>query len=416
MSKVSCSIITIGDEILYGHILDTNSKWLSQELNIIGVKILEKKSIGDEYSQIMDSIKNSLSNYDITILTGGLGPTNDDITKNCLNDYFKSKLIYHEKTLNHIKKIFLKRNLEFTVKNKNQALVPDTCKVLHNKFGTAPGMVFKDENKILISLPGVPFEMKSLFEDECKKVIYDNFNLPKIFHRIIKTVGIGESWLSDLIQEWENNLDENLQLAYLPSIGRVKLRLTGFGDDKKIIKSIIRKEEKKLIPIIDKYVYGYDSDELEKIIGNLLKSKNKNLSIAESCTGGYVSNLITSVPGSSKYFKGSLIAYSNEVKIEELGVSPENIIDFGAVSKEVVEEMAKNIRQKFKTSIGIASSGIAGPDGGTKDKPVGTVWVAYSDEKITVSKKLNLTERRDVNIILSSINLLNLLRIYLKKH
>lgn len=416
MSKVSCSIITIGDEILYGHILDTNSKWLSQELNIIGVKILEKKSIGDEYSQIMDSIKNSLSNYDITILTGGLGPTNDDITKNCLNDYFKSKLIYHEKTLNHIKKIFLKRNLEFTVKNKNQALVPDTCKVLHNKFGTAPGMVFKDENKILISLPGVPFEMKSLFEDECKKVIYDNFNLPKIFHRIIKTVGIGESWLSDLIQEWENNLDENLKLAYLPSIGRVKLRLTGFGDDKKIIKSIIRKEEKKLIPIIDKYVYGYDSDELEKIIGNLLKSKNKNLSIAESCTGGYVSNLITSVPGSSKYFKGSLIAYSNEVKIEELGVSPENIIDFGAVSKEVVEEMAKNIRQKFKTSIGIASSGIAGPDGGTKDKPVGTVWVAYSDEKITVSKKLNLTERRDVNIILSSINLLNLLRIYLKKH
>ena len=416
MSKVSCSIITIGDEILYGHILDTNSKWLSQELNIIGVKILEKKSIGDEYSQIMDSIKNSLSNYDITILTGGLGPTNDDITKNCLNDYFKSKLIYHEKTLNHIKKIFLKRNLEFTVKNKNQALVPDTCKVLHNKFGTAPGMVFKDENKILISLPGVPFEMKSLFEDECKKVIYDNFNLPKIFHRIIKSVGIGESWLSDLIQEWENNLDENLKLAYLPSIGRVKLRLTGFGDDKKIIKSIIRKEEKKLIPIIDKYVYGYDSDELEKIIGNLLKSKNKNLSIAESCTGGYVSNLITSVPGSSKYFKGSLIAYSNEVKIEELGVSPENIIDFGAVSKEVVEEMAKNIRQKFKTSIGIASSGIAGPDGGTKDKPVGTVWVAYSDEKITVSKKLNLTERRDVNIILSSINLLNLLRIYLKKH
>ena len=416
MSKVSCSIITIGDEILYGHILDTNSKWLSQELNIIGVKILEKKSIGDEYSQIMDSIKNSLSNYDITILTGGLGPTNDDITKNCLNDYFKSKLIYHEKTLNHIKKIFLKRNLEFTVKNKNQALVPDTCKVLHNKFGTAPGMVFKDENKILISLPGVPFEMKSLFEDECKKVIYDNFNLPKIFHRIIKTVGIGESWLSDLIQEWENNLDENLKLAYLPSIGRVKLRLTGFGDDKKIIKSIIRKEEKKLIPIIDKYVYGYDSDELEKIIGNLLKSKNKNLSIAESCTGGYVSNLITSVPGSSKYFKGSLIAYSNEVKIEELGVSPEKIIDFGAVSKEVVEEMAKNIRKKFKTSIGIASSGIAGPDGGTKDKPVGTVWVAYSDEKITVSKKLNLTERRDVNIILSSINLLNLLRIYLKKH
>lgn len=416
MSKVSCSIITIGDEILFGHILDTNSKWLSQELNKVGVKILEKKSIGDDYDQINDSVKNSLSNYDITILTGGLGPTNDDITKNCLNDYFKGKLIYHEKTLNHIKNIFAKRNLEFTTKNKNQALVPDTCKVLHNKFGTAPGMVFKDENKILISLPGVPFEMKSLFEDECKKVILENFDLPKIFHRIIKTVGIGESWLSDLIQNWENNLPENIKLAYLPSIGRVKLRLTGFGDDLKKIEKDIKKEEEKVIPLIDKYVFGYDSDELEKIIGDLLKSKNKDLSIAESCTGGFVSNLITSIPGSSKYFKGSLIAYSNNIKIEELGISPNTINNFGAVSKETVEEMAKNIRTKFKTSIGIASSGIAGPGGGTKDKPVGTVWIAYSDEKITVSKKLNLTERRDVNIILSSINLLNLLRINLKKN
>tara|TARA_B000000475_G_scaffold208059_1_gene170110 strand:+ start:176 stop:1423 length:1248 start_codon:yes stop_codon:yes gene_type:complete len=415
MSKISCSIITIGDEILYGHILDTNSKWLSQELNKIGVKIFEKKSIGDDYNQIKDSVKNSLSNYDITILTGGLGPTNDDITKNCLNDYFKGKLIIHKKTFKHIKQIFEKRNLDFTTKNKNQALVPDTCKVLYNKFGTAPGMVFYHGDKILISLPGVPFEMKSLFEDECKKVIYDNFDLPKIYHRIIKTVGIGESWLSDLIQDWENNLPENIKLAYLPSIGRVKLRLTGFGDEKKSIENAIRKEEKKLIPIIDKYVFGYDSDELEKIIGDLLRSKNKDLSIAESCTGGYVSNLITSVPGSSKYYKGSLIAYSNIIKIKELGVSPENINDFGAVSKEVVEEMAKNIRLKFNTSIGIASSGIAGPGGGTKDKPVGTVWIAYSDEEITVSKKLNLTERRDINIILSSINLLNLLRINLKK-
>ena len=294
--------------------------------------------------------------------------------------------------------------------------MPNTCKVLRNKFGTAPGMLFKDENKILISLPGVPFEMKSLFEDECKKVIFENFDLPKIFHRIIKTVGIGESWLSDLIQNWENNLPENIKLAYLPSIGRVKLRLTGFGDDIKKIEKDIKKEEKKVIPLIDKYVFGYDSDELEKIIGDLLKSKNKDLSIAESCTGGYVSNLITSVPGSSKYFKGSLIAYSNNIKIEKLGISPDNINNFGAVSKETVEEMAKNIRVKFKTSIGIASSGIAGPGGGTKDKPVGTVWIAYSDEKITVSKKLNLTERRDVNIILSSINLLNLLRINLKKN
>ena len=416
MSEISCHIITIGDEILYGHILDTNSKWLSENVSLLGLKISKKSTISDNYKEITTAVNNSIAKYNLTILTGGLGPTNDDVTKNCLNEYFGCKLVYDKKTLDHIKKIFKKRNLDFTLKNKQQALVPDKCQVLHNKYGTAPGMSFIKNKMVLISLPGVPFEMKSLFKDECINLIKSKFKLPVIHHRIIKTVGIGESWLSDIISEWENNLDKSLKLAYLPSLGRVKLRLTGHGKDLKKIKSKIKKEEMSLIPLIKKYVFGYDSDELENVVGKQLIKENKDISVAESCTGGNVSSLLTSVPGSSKYFKGGMIAYSNEIKINSLEVPKVKIEKFGAVSREVVEEMAKKIRIKFKSSLGIASSGIAGPGGGTKDKPVGTVWIAIADKNNVMSKKLSLTDRRDVNITLSSISLLNIVRIFLEKY
>lgn len=416
MSEISCHIITIGDEILYGHILDTNSKWLSENVSLLGLKISKKSTISDNYKEITTAVNNSIAKYNLTILTGGLGPTNDDVTKNCLNEYFGCKLVYDKKTLDHIKKIFKKRNLDFTLKNKQQALVPDKCQVLHNKYGTAPGMSFIKNKMVLISLPGVPFEMKSLFKDECINLLKSKFKLPVIHHRIIKTVGIGESWLSDIISEWENNLDKSIKLAYLPSLGRVKLRLTGHGKDLKKIKSKIKKEEMSLIPLIKKYVFGYDSDELENVVGKQLIKENKDISVAESCTGGNVSSLLTSVPGSSKYFKGGMIAYSNEIKINSLEVPKVKIEKFGAVSREVVEEMAKKIRIKFKTSLGIASSGIAGPGGGTKDKPVGTVWIAIADKNNVMSKKLSLTDRRDVNITLSSISLLNIVRIFLEKY
>jgi len=416
MSEISCHIITIGDEILYGHILDTNSKWLSENVSLLGLKISKKSTISDNYKEITTAVNNSIAKYNLTILTGGLGPTNDDVTKNCLNEYFGCKLVYDKKTLDHIKKIFKKRNLDFTLKNKQQALVPDKCQVLHNKYGTAPGMSFIKNKMVLISLPGVPFEMKSLFKDECINLLKSKFKLPVIHHRIIKTVGIGESWLSDIISEWENNLDKSIKLAYLPSLGRVKLRLTGHGKDLKKIKSKIKKEEMSLIPLIKKYVFGYDSDELENVVGKQLIKENKDISVAESCTGGEVSSLLTSVPGSSKYFKGGMIAYSNEIKINSLEVPKVKIEKFGAVSREVVEEMAKKIRIKFKTSLGIASSGIAGPGGGTKDKPVGTVWIAIADKNNVMSKKLSLTDRRDVNITLSSISLLNIVRIFLEKY
>ena len=413
MSEIYCEIITIGDEILYGHILDTNAKWLSKNLNELGVKTNKISTIGDNYIQIKDILESSIKENDIIIFTGGLGPTNDDITKKCLNDFFKGKLITDNNTLSHIKKIFKKRNLDLTKKNRDQALVPDNCKVLNNKYGTAPGIAFEKDNKLVISLPGVPYEMKSLFEEKCSQIIKQKFSLSIIHHRIIKTVGIGESWLSDLISEWEKNLDNNISLAYLPSIGRVKLRLTGRGNNLNKIKSAIDKEEKKVLPILRKYIYGFDNEELESCVGNLLIKNKKTLSIAESCSGGYLSHLVTSIPGSSKYFSGSVVAYSNNIKINNLNVNKKNIEKFGAVSKEVVEEMATNVRKKFNSSIGISTSGIAGPSGGTEKKPVGTVWIGYSDKNKTLSKKLVLTNRRDINITLSSISALNMARLNL---
>ena len=414
MSEIYCEIITIGDEILYGHILDTNAKWLSKNLNELGVKTNKISTIGDNYIQIKDILQSSIKENDIIILTGGLGPTNDDITKKCLNDFFKGNLISDKNTLSHIKKIFKKRNLDLTKKNRDQALVPDNCKVLHNKYGTAPGIAFEKDNKLVISLPGVPYEMKSLFENKCSQIIKQKFSLSIIHHRTIKTVGIGESWLSDLISEWEKNLDNTISLAYLPSIGRVKLRLTGRGNNLNKIKSAIDKEEKKVVPIIRKYIYGFDNEELESCVGNLLIKNKKTLSIAESCSGGYLSHLVTSIPGSSKYFSGSIVAYSNNIKINNLNVNKKNIEKFGAVSKEVVEEMATNVRKKFNSSIGISTSGIAGPSGGTENKPVGTVWIGYSDKNKTLSKKLLLTNRRDINITLSSIGALNMARLNLE--
>lgn len=414
MSEISCEVITIGDEILYGHILDTNAKWLSEQLDKLGVKINKRSTISDNHFQITNTIDKSISENDIIIFTGGLGPTNDDITKKTLNKYFKGNLVRDEITYNQIKKIFKRRNFDLTKKNKDQALVPDNCQVLHNIHGTAPGLAFSIKKKLVISLPGVPFEMKSLFNEKCIDLIRVKYNLPIVYHRIIKTVGIGESWLSDLIGKWEKNLDNSLSLAYLPSIGRVKLRLTGKGKNLKKIKLIIQKQEKKLLKIIEKYIYGYDNDELESQVGILLNDQNKTIAISESCSGGYASHMITSIPGSSKYFLGSIIAYNNSIKENILGIDKKIIRDKGAVSKEVVEEMAKNIRIKFNSSIGLSVSGIAGPSGGSTKKPVGTVWIGLSDDKKTYSKKFQLTERRDVNIILSSICILNMLRLNLK--
>lgn len=411
---INSNIITIGDEILSGHIVDTNAKWLSEKLNNLGVTISKRLTIPDKKKDIKKTIKLSINESDIIIVTGGLGPTNDDITKKTLCEIFNSNLKEDKKSLNNVLRIFNKRGLKITKKNKDQALLPDKCIVLNNDYGTAPGMAFYENKKLLISLPGVPFEMKSLFEDKCIPLITSKFKMPIIYQKTIKTTGIGESWLSDLILDWENNLENDIKLAYLPSLGRVKLRLTAKGYNKNILKKIVDDQVKKLIPKIEEYVFGFDDDELENVIGKLLTKKKKTISVAESCSGGNISKVITSIPGCSKYFLGSIVAYSNDIKENMLGISRKLIERYGAVSEEVVEKMAYQIRKKFKSDIGISTSGIAGPSGGTKEKPVGTVWIGYSDKNKTVSKKLNLTERRDINIILSTINLLNFLRINLE--
>ena len=416
MKKIFSQIITIGDEILYGHIIDSNAQWLSLELSKIGLITQKRVTIGDNENDILQTLKESIINNHLIIITGGLGPTNDDITKNCLLKFFNTKLVLNKEAYEDIKKLFKNRNLEFTDKNKSQAFLPKCAKKITNLNGTAPGMWFQKNSKIIISLPGVPHEMKEIMKNKCLKMIKNYFKTPVIYHKTIKTVGIGESWLSDKIQNWEKKIGKNIKLAYLPSIGEVKLRLTSSGKSKSYLKRKIDEEIKKVLPIINKYIYGYDDEKIEDCVAKLLIKNKKTIAIAESCSGGLISHKLTNISGSSSYFIGGIISYSNSIKNKELQISSDFINKFGAVSEEVVKTMAKNIRLKFKSSIGVASSGIAGPTGGTKEKPIGTIWIAYSDSKETKTRKLKLTKNRDLNIKLTCLNLLNMIRINLSKN
>ena len=416
MKKVFCQIITIGDEILFGHILDSNAQWLSFELDKIGVITKKRVTIGDNKKDILETLKNSINKNDIIIMTGGLGPTNDDITKNCLSEFFNSKLTLNEEALNDIKNLFEKRNLELTKKNISQAYLPKCAKKITNVNGTAPGIWIEKNQKIIISLPGVPFEMKEIMKNICIISLKNKFKLPVIYHKIIKTIGIGESWLADKIQVWENNLDKNIKLAYLPSIGQVKLRLTTSGKNIISLKKNINKEIEKIKPTIEKYIYGYDDENIEYSISKLLINKKNTIAIAESCTGGLLSHKLTSISGSSKYFLGSIVCYHNNIKKSKLNISQKKLDTYGAVSEEVVKDMAKNIRNKYNSSIGVATSGIAGPSGGTKNKPVGTVFIAYSDSNKTISKKLLLSRKRKLNNELTCLNILNMIRLKLSNY
>jgi nicotinamide-nucleotide amidase len=316
--------------------------------------------------------------------------------------------------LENIEALFERAGREMTELNKTQAEIPDKCEMIQNKLGTAPGMWIEEEGKIFVSMPGVPYEMKAMMKNIIIPKIQKKLGNGNIHHKIIKTVGIPESKLADKIKDWENQLPENIKLAYLPSLGQVKLRLTSIGDDLEQIKEMTSKQVENLLPLIDKYVYGYDDDELEAVIGKLLSKNNHTLATAESCTGGYLAHLITSIPGSSDYYKGSVISYANEVKIDELYVSESDIENYGAVSEEVVSSMAVGVRKRLNTDVALATSGVAGPDGGSEEKPVGTVWIAYADKYKVIVKKLQLTKDRKLNIQFSSIAALNLLRINYK--
>jgi nicotinamide-nucleotide amidase len=410
IKNIFADIITIGDEILYGQITDTNAQWISAELDKIGVRVFRKTSVGDNKEEILKIIKESEQRSDIILITGGLGPTSDDITKPTLTEYFNSKLVLNREALEDVTSFFKSRGKDLTELNKQQAFLPDACNFISNKLGTAPGMWFEKNGKVFISMPGVPFEMKAMMQNEVLTKIQQKFILPVIFHKLVKIVGIGESYLSEKISAWENGLPANIKLAYLPHLGVITLRLTATGNKKEEISQQVEQEVMKLKEIIPEYIFGFDDDVLEKVVGKMLSEKKLSIASAESCTGGYLAYLLTTIPGTSEYYWGSVVAYQNIVKTEILGVHEETIRQYGAVSEQTVKEMAEGIRNKYGTDIGISSSGIAGPTGGTAEKPVGTIWIAYSDKNQTFAKKLMLGNDRDINVKLTCIAVFNMIR------
>jgi nicotinamide-nucleotide amidase len=408
-------ILTIGDEILYGQTLDTNSHWMSSELDKIGIKVIQKRTIGDSRFEILKNLKVATNIADIVLITGGLGPTKDDLTKPLLAEFFNIDLTLNESALDDVTRLFKKVGREMTELNTLQAHLPSNCTKITNELGTAPGMWFEENETIYVSMPGVPYEMERMMSKHILPKLAERFLDGHIYHKMIKTIGIAESKLAETIESWENNLPHHIKLAYLPTFGQVKLRLTSIGSDLNKLQKETHDQVQNLLPLISKYVFGYDEDEIESVIGTLLKEKGLTIGTAESCTGGHLASLITSVPGSSSYFLGSIISYDNRIKIEQLGVNEDLLNQHGAVSEQVVSAMAEGVRQKLGVDIGLATSGVAGPDGGTKEKPVGTVWIAFSDSQNTIAKKLQLSKDRKLNIKYSSVAALNLLRLNITK-
>ncbi|HOY31861.1 MAG TPA: competence/damage-inducible protein A [Bacteroidales bacterium] len=404
------SIISIGDELLIGQTVNTNASFIAGELNLAGIPVRSIITIADDSNEIHNALQQAAGQSGIVIITGGLGPTRDDITKKTLCSYFGSKLVMHKPSLENIRKLFYSRGVKVSEVNRNQAMVPDNCTVIKNALGTAPGMWFQKNSVHYISLPGVPFEMKAMIAGEIiPRLIKLNISKP-IVHKTILTTGIGESALAELISDWENKLPETIKLAYLPEPGIVKLRLSCYEAEDKNSINAITSEIKKLIKLIPDLIFGFENDTLQSVTGIMLLDEQVTVSTAESCTGGLIAHLITSVPGSSKYFKGSVIAYDNAVKINVLGVNKKLIEKHGAVSEEVVCAMASGVRELMETDYALAASGIAGPDGGTTEKPVGTVWIALATPEIIITQKLLLGNDRERNIRRASLAALNMLR------
>ncbi len=407
---MKAEIITIGDEILIGQIVDTNSAWIGEQLNLNGIEVYQITSVHDEQTQIIEAIDKAAEKVDLVLITGGLGPTKDDITKKTLCHYFLTELIFHEPTLEHIKNRFKLRDIDINKLNHDQAMVPKNCTVLFNKTGTAPGMWFEKNDTIFVSVPGVPFEMQYLVEYEIIPRLIKTGRTKAIIHKTILTQGVPESMLAMKLEEWEDALPENVKLAYLPNPMSVRLRLSAIGDDKAALEQIVEEEIRKLQKLIPQDIYGYDNDTMAEVIGRLLKEQNNKLAVAESCTGGYISHQITSVSGSSEYYQGSLTTYSNEAKQNLLGVKPETLEKFGAVSEEVAREMAEGAKKALNAGYSVATTGIAGPTGGTAEKPVGTVWIAVSGPQKTIAKKFVFGNNRERNIIRSGQTALQMLR------
>ncbi|SEJ23435.1 nicotinamide-nucleotide amidase [Dyadobacter sp. SG02] len=410
ISSARAEIITIGDEILFGQIVDTNTQWIGTQLTDIGIRPARKTSVGDNRQDILDAFTQASQRVDVVIVTGGLGPTRDDITKHTFCEYFGTELEINEEALALITEFFAKRGRAMTEMNIQQAALPKNCTYIPNLWGTAPGMWFEKDGVIYVSLPGVPYEMKSLMEFEILPRLKARFSTHIIQHKSIRTIGIGESFLAEKISAWEDALPSHIKLAYLPHFGQVRLRLTGTGTDQEVLEKELAEQVALVLPLIEEHVFGYDSDELETVIGTLLVNNNATIATAESCTGGYVANQITSIPGSSRYYEGSVVSYSNAVKMNILGVSPKTLEAYGAVSEQTAREMAEGARRVLNTTFAISTTGIAGPDGGTPEKPVGTVWIACATPEETFTQLLTLRNNRKINIELTCSYALNLLR------
>lgn len=381
-------LITIGDEILIGQTIDTNSAWMAKQLNELGIFVYQITSISDTKEHILQALSDASRRVDLVLITGGLGPTNDDITKATLCEYFNTHLVRNEEVEGRIKAMFTQRGIPILDVNLQQADLPANCQVIENKRGTAQGMWFEHKGVVYASMPGVPFEMEGIMKDHLLDKIRNHFETPHILHFHILTQGIGESMLANRIADWEASLaDVNIKLAYLPSLGAVKLRLTTSGPDEKLLKKHVDQKVSEFMKIAGEVVYGFNDESLEATIGQLLNERKATVSTAESCTGGRIAAAITSVPGSSTYFLGSVISYANDVKVNILHVDGDAIHTHGAVSEDVVVQMAKGVKQQLNTTYSIAVSGIAGPDGGSEEKPVGTVWIAVAGPVQTVAEK-----------------------------
>ncbi|MEI9810472.1 MAG: CinA family nicotinamide mononucleotide deamidase-related protein [Bacteroidota bacterium] len=428
MKQINASIITIGDELLIGQTLDTNSAFIAQELNKVGVWVKRRVAVGDLWNDIWQALDEEGKNADIIIITGGLGPTADDITKPLLCKYFGGKLVVNEDVLKHVKYLFeqvYRRPGPMLERNLKQAEVPDVCIVLHNARGTAPGMWFTApspnpskegasgellKNKVFISLPGVPHEMQGLMMNEVIPRLLKEFDMPVILHRTAFTSGQGESMIAEHIKEFETALPSHIKLAYLPGYGMVKLRLTATGDNKASLEKEINDQFEQLKSLVKNTLVSDTDEGLETVIGKILKAKSKTMGTAESCTGGYIAHLITSVPGSSAYYKGSIVSYANEIKENILGVQHETLESAGAVSEETVKEMVKGAIEKLNVDYVVATSGIMGPDGGSAEKPVGLVWIAAGSKDNIVARQFNFRFDRERNIRQTAHTALDFLR------
>ena len=407
---MKAEIITIGDEILIGQVVDTNSAWIAEKFNSTGIEVYRITSVHDDVQQIINALGKAEEEVDLVVLTGGLGPTKDDITKVALCGHFNTRLVYDESVYKTISERFKHRNIDLNKLNRDQALVPQACKVVPNKMGTAPGLWFERNDTIFISVPGVPFEMKYIVENEILPRLRDNKKLKAILHKTIQTQGLPESMLAERIENWEASLPGNIKLAYLPNPMSVRLRLSAIGENMDLLKRQVEAEVEKLKILIPEYIFGYDDESLAEVIGRMLSDKGKTLAVAESCTGGYISHLITLVSGCSAYYKGGITAYSNELKENLLMVTPEVLLKNGAVSEQVVLQMAEGIRELLNADFALATSGIAGPGGGTADKPVGTIWIAVAGPAGTIARKHVFGDNRERNIIRTGQTALQMLR------